>query len=664
MDNVRYNISPCSQEEMHKFISKIDGSVYTLRNIVIADERSHYDRYTFIRDDVRVAVVYDTMANVISITSSAENAQELLDLFGADATKTVKRSTVPAQGATKSDKDRTVEQGRTTRAKIFVSSDTLNRRGAVDTSTVIATSKGAEISTDEIYPPQRAKRLAEHMQEREKAYKRSLELGERAILPPDSSSAMPEYYPVKGFYGDFIPADDGHPDAGRPNERKPYMPVRENNDIGTGAKTERSESVGITISAGTVQSGKPRKATISFGDCDDDFDKRRAPTGINTRPAGGTGLFADMTAKSQLQQSQPPQQQGGNGSVNNPVSSGDSRQIEQAQKRKRGRPPKTDKPYVPIDDNGNPIKRKRGRPPKESAPQDVQPQTAEFIARNFTKKDMAAMFNWLKRTNRTIVPDLTEADSAQQIISYMVSNAAGNKVRLRFAAVKSAVQITGLQSILFESIKSRIETGGAQGVPKRDNVAPVQNNANNQNADARQKSKLQKGGDGANNDKFKPLQRRIPIAFEYLSEQSKADFACGLHDFSQRNLSISDYSVLLVPPFRALERFVFDLQRSEGIVVKMIGQAFDKDDDGKYILKRGYQQRIGSVVYAEVMVSLYTEYFSQRNFFAHTDNTGENVSRSISDKQVAKQKFEHLLDVVEYNASKLKEVGYKINADA
>ena len=40
MDNVRYNISPCSQEEMHKFISKIDGSVYTLRNIVIADERS------------------------------------------------------------------------------------------------------------------------------------------------------------------------------------------------------------------------------------------------------------------------------------------------------------------------------------------------------------------------------------------------------------------------------------------------------------------------------------------------------------------------------------------------------------------------------------------------------------------------------------------------
>ena len=201
-------------------------------------------------------------------------------------------------------------------------------------------------------------------------------------------------------------------------------------------------------------------------------------------------------------------------------------------------------------------------------------------------------------------------------------------------------------------------------MPKRDNVAPVQNNANNQNADARQKSKLQKGGDGANNDKFKPLQRRIPIAFEYLSEQSKADFACGLHDFSQRNLSISDYSVLLVPPFRALERFVFDLQRSEGIVVKMIGQAFDKDDDGKYILKRGYQQRIGSVVYAEVMVSLYTEYFSQRNFFAHTDNTGENVSRSISDKQVAKQKFEHLLDVVEYNASKLKEVGYKINADA
>lgn len=657
MDNVRYNISPCSNEEAQGFIARIEDSAYSLRNTVRADERSHYDRYTFVRDDVRVAVVYDTTAKVISITSTADSAQELLDLFGADDTRTVKRSTVPAQGAAKADKERQTEQAPVMRAKIFVSADTLNRRGAVDTSTVIATSKGAEISTDEIYPPQRAKRLAEHMQEREQAYKRSLELGERAILPPDSSSDMPEYYPAKAFYGDFIPADADRadklgaaPQSDERNEPKPPAPDRD------GRNATEGDRAGITISVGTAQSGKPRKATISFGDYDDDFDKRRAPVGINTRPVGGTGLFADMTAKPQAPQSQTqPQQQSGG------VQSGGDRQTEPTQKRRRGRPPKNNKPPVVIDENGDPVKRKRGRPPKETVPEVAQPKPVEFIARNFSKKDMAAMFNWLKRTGRTIVPDLTEADSAQQIISYMVSNAAGNKVRLRFATAKSAVQITGLQSALFESLKTRIETGGAQGASKRDNAAPVQSDGGNQAADARQAPKQQRAG-GAVNDKFKPLQRRIPTAFEYLSEQSKADFACGLHDFSQRNLSISDYSVLLVPPFRALERFVFDLQRSEGIVVKMIGQAFDKDDDGKYILKRGYQQRIGSIVYAEVMVALYTEYFSQRNFFAHTDNTGENVSRSISDKQVAKQKFEHLLDVVEYNAAKLKEIGYKINA--
>ena len=60
------------------------------------------------------------------------------------------------------------------------------------------------------------------------------------------------------------------------------------------------------------------------------------------------------------------------------------------------------------------------------------------------------------------------------------------------------------------------------------------------------------------------------------------------------------------------------------------------------------------------MVALYTEYFSRRNFFAHSDNTDNNVSRSIPDRDTAKKIFDGLLDVVEYNAKKLKEIGFKI----
>ena len=65
--------------------------------------------------------------------------------------------------------------------------------------------------------------------------------------------------------------------------------------------------------------------------------------------------------------------------------------------------------------------------------------------------------------------------------------------------------------------------------------------------------------------------------------------------------------MLLITPYRALEKLIYDLQQAEGINVKMIGQAYEKDDDGNYMLKKGYRKRIGSVVYAEVMAALYTD---------------------------------------------------------
>jgi len=154
------------------------------------------------------------------------------------------------------------------------------------------------------------------------------------------------------------------------------------------------------------------------------------------------------------------------------------------------------------------------------------------------------------------------------------------------------------------------------------------------------------------------LKRKIPEAFEYMSEQSKIDLAIGFADIMNDDVKLSDYSMLLVPPYRGLERFIYDLQVAKNIEVKMIGQAFEKDALGQYKLKTGYMRRIKSVIYNEVLVALYTEYFNKRNFYAHSDNTLASSSRFISDKMVVKQIYQDLIELINYNCKKLKEIGF------
>lgn len=155
------------------------------------------------------------------------------------------------------------------------------------------------------------------------------------------------------------------------------------------------------------------------------------------------------------------------------------------------------------------------------------------------------------------------------------------------------------------------------------------------------------------------LKKKLPDAYEFLSEQSKLDLAIGIIDINNSEVVLSDYSTLLIPCFRGLERFIFDLQHAQGIVVKMIGQAFEKDD-GNYVLKSGYRRKIPSVIYPEVMAALYTEYFKQRNFYAHSDGGFDNISRIISDKEQVQSIFNHILDVINYNGKKLKEIGFTV----
>ncbi len=155
------------------------------------------------------------------------------------------------------------------------------------------------------------------------------------------------------------------------------------------------------------------------------------------------------------------------------------------------------------------------------------------------------------------------------------------------------------------------------------------------------------------------LKKKLPDAYEFLSEQSKLDLAIGVIDINNSEVVLSDYSTLLIPCFRGLERFIFDLQHAQGIVVKMIGQAFEKDE-GNYVLKSGYRRKIPSVIYPEVMAALYTEYFKQRNFYAHSDGGFDNISRIISDKAQVQSIFNHILEVINYNGKKLKEIGFTI----
>lgn len=161
---------------------------------------------------------------------------------------------------------------------------------------------------------------------------------------------------------------------------------------------------------------------------------------------------------------------------------------------------------------------------------------------------------------------------------------------------------------------------------------------------------------------MRKLRKLLPDAFDLLGEQSKTDLGIGMTDIGNENVKLSDYSVLLVPPYRGLERFIYDLQQAREITVKMIGQAYEKNDSGRHVLKQCYRKKNG-IVYSEVMSALYVEYFEKRNFYAHSDNSLSGASRVINDKAAAKKIFNGLCEIINYNAKKLKETGFAISPE-
>lgn len=527
MENVRYNISPCSPEQAERFVSGIDEKKYIPRSCVRADDRSHYDRYSYLKDDNRVAIVYDTTAHVISITACQESADELLSQFSPTSSQSVKRSSVPAQSQRIMPTNQAAPRQGDVRLKVFVPPNTIRQGG----STVIATSKGQEMSTDEIYPPQRVHRRAD-----------------------DGYASAVKRKTMYSYGTEYAAQEEPHPAA--------------------------------------YKTPAVRSARISFGD--EDYKKDEHDTGIRAR--GGTGVFADISSSDERQQQEKP---------------------------------------------------RRGRPPKAATVLQEPEYKNGYSVKNYPKEALSGILKRLRSFEkyRVATEGAEYVGTPQEIRSFSVTDDLGQKVILRYATNKKTLSLQGKRSDLFGEIQSQVSqdtdySSALEGYVESGTALPGKNKV----------SEVQTR-----------LKKRLPTAYDYLSEQSRIDFSYGIHDFGQAGLDLSDYSALLVPPYRGLERFVFDLQRAEGINVKMIGQAYDKDDNGRYILKHGYQQRIGSVVYSEVMVALYSEYFSRRNFFAHSDNTDGSVSRSITDRYVAKRIFENMLDIVEYNAKKLKEIGFKMD---
>lgn len=265
-----------------------------------------------------------------------------------------------------------------------------------------------------------------------------------------------------------------------------------------------------------------------------------------------------------------------------------------------------------------------------------------YSVKNFTSDKFNALVKRIRSSGIKIkLSNVSDKGLSTETKSYSIEDDKRQKVILRYMPVKKVIQLQGKRSSLF---------GEVQVILNNDTDYKTAVNSHIElTGEQKRAGTIQR-----------QLKKALPNAYPFLSEQSKIDLSIGLMDITNNEVKLSDYSVLLVPPYRGLERLIFDLQRSNGIDVKMIGQAFERPDGIIYELKSGYKKKIDSVVYCEVMTALYTEYFEKRNFYAHADNSVDSVNRVIGDKEAAKVIFDGLLKIIDYNCKKLSEIGFKI----
>ncbi len=275
----------------------------------------------------------------------------------------------------------------------------------------------------------------------------------------------------------------------------------------------------------------------------------------------------------------------------------------------------------------------------------------DFSLKKYTPKRFEGVIEKLKKDKKKykLTDDgFTDKGKPTELRTYTVASN-GQKLKLRFMTKKQVLQLQGKHGALFSELQVILseESDYKAAVSALIESRPIEKKEQTQPQTATGKAgKVER-----------QLKKLIPNAFDFLSEQSKIDFTIGVIEIINSDEHHYDYSMLLLPPFRGLERLIFDLQRAQGIEVKMIGQAYEKEE-GLYVLKASYRRKINSIVYAEVMADLYREYFETRNYYAHTDNSTVGGVRMINRKEQAAAIFDKMLKLVDYNCKKLSEIGF------
>lgn len=243
---------------------------------------------------------------------------------------------------------------------------------------------------------------------------------------------------------------------------------------------------------------------------------------------------------------------------------------------------------------------------------------------------------------------VADKGKATELVSHIVKGD-GVKLKLRYMPKKQVLQLQGKHGALFDELRILLSE-------QTDYKAAVAAHIEKESGKQEKSSAQAENKNAAKVER--QLKKLIPSAYGFLSEQSKIDFTIGVIELINSTAEHYDYSMLLLPPFRGLERLIFDLQRAQSVVVKMIGQAYEKEN-GQYALKASYRRKINSIVYAEVMAALYREYYEKRNYYAHSDSTGEDTRR-ISSRAEAQAVFTAMLEKVEYNCKKLLEIRFSV----
>ena len=298
--------------------------------------------------------------------------------------------------------------------------------------------------------------------------------------------------------------------------------------------------------------------------------------------------------------------------------------------------PSADKksPQKPPADN----KKSQKQPQKPVVAPDAESQGGNLSFKKFTEERFGDVIARLKKRKEFKVAAPTVQDKGKQTETVTIVVASGNqKLKLRFMPKKQVLQVQGKQESLFSEVRLVVSE-------ESDFKSAVTAHA--------------ESADKKASEFNRQLKKLMPTAVRYMSEQVKLDFTIGVIEILDSSSEHYDYSMLLLPPFRGLERFIFDIQRAQNVVVKMIGQAYEKEN-GEYVLKASYRRKINSVVYPEVLGALYREYFATRNFYTHSDAVG-GENRVISTRKQAVEVFTHLCEVVEYNCRKLDEIRFSI----